>query len=223
VSARVLIVEDEVDLLPPLMFALKKEGFEVVTATTGTEGLRLARSVRPDVLLLDWMLPDLSGTEVCRALRRDPETEGLPIIMVTARSEEIDRVVGFEVGVDDYVSKPFSVRELALRIRAVLRRSTANRVEVGPLRLDPQEHAAQLDGVELSLTPVEFRLLLQLASHPERVFTRQALIDGVWEEDGTPDSTRAVDSVIKRLRRKLGEHQGCIEAVRGMGYRWSTA
>lgn len=222
-NPRVLIVEDEVDLLPPLVFALTREGFEVVSATNGTEGLSLARSANPDVLLLDWMLPDLSGTEVCRALRRDPQTEGLPIIMLTARSEEIDRVVGFEVGVDDYVTKPFSTRELALRIRAVLRRSSAGRIEVGPLRLDPREQLAEVDGVALALTPSEFRLVLQLASSPGRVFSREALIDTVWEQQGTPASTRAVDSVIKRLRKKLGAHQGRIEAVRGMGYRWSTA
>ena len=217
----VLIVEDEEDLLPPLIFALRKEGFDTLTATTGEMGLTLARRDRPDVILLDWMLPDTSGTEVCRALRRDPVTEGLPIIMVTARSEEIDRVVGFEVGVDDYVSKPFSTRELVLRIRAVLRRSPDASLSAGAFRLDPSEMSVEVDRQGVSLTPAEFRLLAHLVSTPGVVFTREQLIDVAWDEDGTPASTRAVDSVIKRLRKKLGEHQACIEAVRGMGYRFT--
>jgi len=221
VNPLVLIVEDEEDLLPPLIFALRKEGFDTLTATTGEMGLTLARRDRPDVILLDWMLPDTSGTEVCRALRRDPVTEGLPIIMVTARSEEIDRVVGFEVGVDDYVSKPFSTRELVLRIRAVLRRSPDASLSAGAFRLDPSEMSVEVDRQGVSLTPAEFRLLAHLVSTPGVVFTREQLIDVAWDEDGTPASTRAVDSVIKRLRKKLGEHQACIEAVRGMGYRFT--
>lgn len=214
----ILIVEDEPDLMAPLVFALRKEGFRTVSATTGAEGIKLARTERPDVLLLDWMLPDTSGTEVCRALRRDPLTEGLPIIMVTARSEEIDRVVGFEMGVDDYVAKPFSVRELALRVRALLRRA-GTRVEVGPIFVDPDAGSAGVGDTLLSLTPIEFRLLRLLAEHPERVFSREDLIDLVWDAEASPASPRAVDSVVKRLRRKLGPAEAMLQAVRGTGYR----
>ena len=218
--ARLLIIEDEEDLLPPLVFQLEREGFDVVTAGTCAEGLAKARQKpHPDLLLLDWMLPDGSGTEVCRQLRRDPDLADLPIIMVTARAEEIDRVVGLEVGADDYVTKPFSTRELALRVKALLRRATATI----PARLDvdPGAHRALLDGRDLSLTPAEQRVLAYLMGRVGRVVSREDIIDNAWDPDGTPANVRAVDSVIKRLRKRLGESEACIEAVRGAGYRFN--
>ncbi|MCP4808999.1 MAG: response regulator transcription factor, partial [Proteobacteria bacterium] len=192
---------------------------DVVTASNVTDGLRLARAEPlPDLLLLDWMLPDGSGTEVCRQLRRDPATADIPIIMVTARAEEIDRVVGLEVGADDYVTKPFSTRELTLRVRALLRRVTAATPK--RLEVDPEAHLAVLDGRSLELTTAEQRVLAYLIG-AGRVVTREDIIDHAWERDATPASVRAVDSVIKRLRKRLGDSEACIEAVRGAGYRFN--
>ncbi len=216
----VLIVEDEPDLLAPLVFALRKEGFRTLTAMTGQEGLEAARAHRPDLLLLDWMLPDTSGTEVVRSLRADPGTRALPIIMVTARASEIDRVVGFELGVDDYVCKPFSTRELALRMRAVLRRVEDEATPAGR-RLRLEEGVATLDGRDLHLTPSEARVLAHLMRGAAKVLSREELIDSAWEQDATPATSRAVDSVIKRLRKKLGDEEACIQAIRGRGYRFT--
>ena len=219
-APRLLIIEDEEDLLPPLVFSLEREGFAVETAGTVREGLALARQrPLPDLILLDWMLPDGSGTEVCRQLRYDPETQHLPIIMVTARAEEIDRVVGLEIGADDYVTKPFSVRELALRIHALLRRSGGaprNKLRV-------EEHRAWLCQVELELTPAELRVLAFLVERSGLLVTREDIIDAAWDQDATPASPRAVDSVIKRLRKRLGESEAAIEAVRGAGYRFNPS
>lgn len=218
---RLLIIEDEEDLLPPLVFSLTREGFQVVTAGNVEDGLRLARAEPiPDLLLLDWMLPDGSGTEVCRQLRRDPATADIPIIMVTARAEEIDRVVGLEVGADDYVTKPFSTRELALRVKALLRRATAAASE--RLEVDAEGHLALLDGRELALTPAEQRVLAYLLQASGRVVTREDIIDNAWDPDAAPANVRAVDSVIKRLRKRLGDAEACIEAVRGAGYRFNA-
>ena len=216
---RLLIIEDEEDLLAPLVFSLTREGFDVVTAANVADGLRLARAAPiPDLLLLDWMLPDGSGTEVCRQLRRDPVTAVIPIIMVTARAEEIDRVVGLEVGADDYVTKPFSIRELTLRVRALLRRVSARSLQ--RLVVDPDAHVAVLDGRSLELTPAEQRVLAYLIG-AKRVVTRGDIIDNAWDPQATPANVRAVDSVIKRLRKRLGDSEGCIEAVRGSGYRFN--
>ena len=221
----VLIIEDEVDLATTLEYNLKAEGFAVRVAHDGRNGLASAGTdPLPDVIVLDLMLPDLSGTEICRRLRDQERTREIPVIMCTAKGEEIDRVVGFEVGADDYVVKPYSVRELILRIRALLRR--AHRVEgepslirFGRLKIDREAHRAWVDEDEIGLTALEFRLLHAFLSRRGRVQTRDALLSDVWgiEADVT---TRTVDTHVKRLREKLGDAGGYIETLRGVGYRF---
>jgi two-component system phosphate regulon response regulator PhoB len=221
----VLIIEDEVDLATTLEYNLKAEGFAVRVAHDGRNGLSSAGTdPLPDVIVLDLMLPDLSGTEICRRLRDQERTREIPVIMCTAKGEEIDRVVGFEVGADDYVVKPYSVRELILRIRALLRRS--HRVEgepslirFGRLKIDREAHRAWVDEDEIGLTALEFRLLHAFLSRRGRVQTRDALLSDVWgiEADVT---TRTVDTHVKRLREKLGDAGAYIETLRGVGYRF---
>ena len=221
----VLVIEDEVDLATTLEYNLKAEGFQVRVAHDGRQGLASASTdPLPDVIVLDLMLPDLSGTEICRRLRDAERTREIPVIMCTAKGEEIDRVVGFEVGADDYVVKPYSVRELILRIRALLRR--AHRVEgepslirFGRLKIDREAHRAWVDEGEIGLTALEFRLLHAFLSRRGRVQTRDALLSDVWgiEADVT---TRTVDTHVKRLREKLGDAGGYIETLRGVGYRF---
>ena len=205
-------------------------------AANGTDALALARANRPALVVLDVMLPDLSGTEVCRRLRAMPETRDVPVIMLTARGEEIDRVVGFEVGADDYVVKSsFSVRELVLRVRAVLRRrgaggtpslppteSEGERLDFGELQIDVPQHRVRVGQETLDLTATEFRLLLELARRKGRVLSRGALLENVW--DMPPDlGTRTVDTHVKRLREKLGSAAAYLETVRGVGYRFNSA
>jgi two-component system, OmpR family, phosphate regulon response regulator PhoB len=223
--ALILVVEDEKDLQRVLAFNLRQAGHEVVLASEGGEGLALAREQVPDLVLLDLMLPDMPGTEVCRAIKREPGTERTAVIMVTARGEEIDRVVGFELGVDDYVVKPFSIRELLLRINVVLRRahggpSTASLIEFGRLRVDREAHRIHVDGREVELTAIEFRLLVLLFERKNRVQSRTTLLDVVWGIDGDI-TTRTVDTHVKRLREKLGPAGDYIETVRGVGYRFA--
>ena len=220
----VLVVEDEDDLRVTIEYNLRKSGYQVRSATTGREALvQAALSPTPDLVLLDLMLPDLSGTEVCRQLRQAPATHDTPVMMVTARTEEIDRIVGFEVGADDYVTKPFSVRELMLRVRAVLRRTAGAGEEAGPivhqdLSLDREAHELRVDGVEVELTALEFRLLLALLERRGRVQTRERLLSDVWGY--SPDTTtRTVDTHVRRLRAKLGAGGRHVETVRGVGYR----
>ncbi|MFO7180564.1 MAG: response regulator transcription factor [Pseudomonadota bacterium] len=223
--AKILIVEDEQDLRRVLEYNLRQAGHEVLAAGLGNEGLRLAREQRPDLVLLDLMLPDLSGTEVCKQLKEGSGTRAIPVLMVTARGEEIDRVVGFELGADDYVVKPFSVRELLLRIQAVLRRRTPEPdqpdalVEFGRLRIDRGAHRVWVDGQEIDLTALEFKLLVTLYDRRNRVQTRSALLDDVWgiQADIT---TRTVDTHVKRLREKLVGARDYVETVRGVGYRF---
>jgi len=221
--ARILIVEDETDLQQILEYNFRQAGYEVSIASRGAEGLRLARAQKPDAILLDIMLPDMLGTEVCRVLKSAPETRGTSIIMVTAKGEEIDRVVGFELGADDYVVKPFSVRELLLRVNAVLRRKdspSTDFVEFGELRIDPAAHRAWVAGAEIALTTLEFKLLLTLYERKNRVQTRSVLLSDIWgiEADIT---TRTVDTHVKRLREKLKSVGRYIETVRGVGYRFT--
>ncbi|MEW5848659.1 MAG: response regulator transcription factor [Myxococcota bacterium] len=226
--ARVLVIEDEHDLQEILQYNLRQAGHEVFAATTGQEGLRLARSGQPEVILLDIMLPDMPGTEIARALRRDRATEAVPFIMVTAKGEEVDRVVGLELGADDYVVKPFSVRELLLRIQAVLKRSGARAQEptgvtqFGCLRLDRPGHRTWVEDKEVELTNLEFKLLLVLLDRRGRVQTRNTLLRDVWDI-AADVTTRTVDTHVKRLREKLGAAGGYIETVRGVGYRFSEA
>lgn len=223
--AKILIVEDEPDLRQVLEYNLKQAGHDVLAARLGQEGLTLAREQHPDLVLLDLMLPDISGTEVCKALKDSQVTRHIPVMMVTARGEEIDRVVGFEIGADDYVVKPFSVRELLLRIQAVLRRgrveapAAEDLVEFGRLRIDRGAHRIWVDGQEVELTALEFKLLVTLYDRRNRVQTRSALLDDVWgiQADIT---TRTVDTHVKRLREKLEGARDYVETVRGVGYRF---
>jgi len=229
----ILIVDDEADLRNVVDFNLKREGYETVHAATGGEALELARSEQPSLILLDLMLPDLSGTEVCRRLRAEPETRAVPIIMLSARGEEIDRVVGFEVGADDYVVKAhLSTRELVLRVRAVLRRKSpssasvlddsARRLVFGELVIDQDAHRVWVSDEEVPLTATEFRLLTSLAGRSGRVQTRGSLLQDVW--DMPPDlNTRTVDTHVKRLREKLGIAAPYVETVRGVGYRFNNS
>ena len=206
-STRILIVEDEHDIAATLEYNLQREGYTTLRAATGAAALQAAlRAPSPDLVLLDLMLPDMQGTEICRTLRASEDTREVGIIMVTARGDEIDRVVGFEVGADDYVVKPVSIRELTLRVRAVLRRwkktdSSSQRLEFGGLRLDRAAHKVWLDDKELFLTALEFRLLDTLLSRRGRVQTRDTLLEDVWNMDPGV-TTRTVDKHVQRLRQK---------------------
>ena len=225
-SAVILIVEDERDLVTTLEYTLQREGYRTRAALTGRAALELAQQdPPPDLVLLDLMLPDCSGFELCRQLRQDERTRRVPIIIASAKGEEIDRVVGFELGADDYVVKPYSVRELLLRVRAVLRRRTLPPGEEQPapltfglLRLDNDAHRCWVADEEVVLTALEFRLLTLLLARRGRVQTREVLLSDVWgiQADIT---TRTVDTHVKRLRQKLGSAGLYIETLRGVGYR----
>ncbi|HKQ70966.1 MAG TPA: response regulator [Polyangiaceae bacterium] len=224
-SPKLLVVEDETDIVRTLEYNFRQAGFEVFTATSGREGLRLAGAKSPDLVLLDLMLPDIQGVEVCRQLRGDPKTRATPVIILTARGEEVDRVVGFEIGADDYVTKPFSVRELILRARAVLRRgeqtSSIEVIRLGDLAIDSDAHRVHVEGREVSLTALEFRLLSTLVQRRDRVQTRETLLNDVWGMNLNVE-TRTIDTHIKRLREKLGKAGSLIETVRGVGYRFGS-
>ncbi|MBL8973604.1 MAG: response regulator transcription factor [Myxococcales bacterium] len=220
----ILIVDDERDLVEALEYALQREGFRTSVASTGQQALTLAASPCPDLILLDLMLPDMAGTQVCLQLRADAATRAVPIVMMTAKAAEIDRVVGFEVGADDYVTKPFSVRELVLRVRAVLRRRaltppSAGVVEFGRLLVDTDAHKTWVDGAEVVLTALEFRLLLLLLGRRGRVQTREVLLGEVWGAQSF-ETTRTVDTHVQRLRKKLGDAADYVRTVRGIGYRF---
>jgi two-component system phosphate regulon response regulator PhoB len=228
----ILVVEDEGDIRQILSYNLGQAGHQVLTAENGSAALELARKERPALVLLDLMLPDTSGLDVCRQLKSDATLKHIPVIMLTARSEEIDRVVGFELGADDYVVKPFSVRELVLRIQAVLRRAqtttgatdavdAAAELLFGRLRVDRSAHRTWVEGEEIMLTPLEMRLLWTLYQRRGRVQTRATLLDEVWEAS-PENNTRTVDTHIKRLREKLGAAGVYVETVRGIGYRFAS-
>jgi len=221
----ILVVDDEPDLLDLVAHHLEAAGFDVVKASRGLEGLEAAARTRPDAILLDLMLPDILGTEVLKRLRRNPATAGVPVVFLTARGEEMDRVVGFELGADDYVVKPFSPRELVLRVQALLRRGDAPKETPDPvleragIRLDRQRHQAVAAGASLDLTPLEFNLLACLMERPGRVLSRDQLLDRVWGADVFV-TERTVDTHVKRLRSKLGGAADRIETIRGVGYRF---
>jgi two-component system, OmpR family, phosphate regulon response regulator PhoB len=226
--ARILVIEDEKDLQVVLEYNLTQAGHQVTIAGRGFDGLKAARERPPDLVLLDLMLPDVPGTEIFKTLRAEPKTRAVPVMMLTAKGEEIDRVLGFELGAEDYVVKPFSVRELLLRIGVVLKRRAggdgppAVEVVFGCLRFDPEAHRTFVDGAEVELTALEFRLLTVLHSRKNRVQSRTALLDEVWGI--TADvTTRTVDTHVKRLREKLGKAGAYIETVRGVGYRFAEA
>ena len=224
VRPRILIVEDEKDIVQVLEFGLRQAGFEAVSAGDAGEAFARIRENAPDAVILDLMLPDLPGTEICRQLKSNPKTASVPVIMLTARSDEVDRVVGFELGADDYIVKPFSVREVVLRVKAVLRRGTpgetAPRDQIGPVRLDRDAHRVFVEGHEIELTALEFKLLETFMARVGRVQTREQLLRDVWEMTGDVQ-TRTVDTHVKRLREKLLGGRDLIETVRGLGYRMS--
>jgi two-component system, OmpR family, phosphate regulon response regulator PhoB len=222
---KILVVEDEKDLAELLMFNLEKEGFKVFCAYDGINGLEKARSEEPDLIVLDLMLPGLMGTEVCKELRKETHTARIPVLMLTAKGEEIDRVVGFEVGADDYIVKPFSMRELLLRIRAILRRCedqtdpvSGALLTMGEITIDTERHRVLSVGKEVELTTTEFKLLLYLVERPGRVLSRELLLQNVWSYNNMGD-TRTVDTHITRLRGKLGKPGDLIKTVRGFGYK----
>jgi two-component system phosphate regulon response regulator PhoB len=224
VRPRILVVEDEKDIVQVLEFGLRQAGFESVSARDAGEAFARIREKAPDAVILDLMLPDLPGTEICRQLKSNPKTASLPVIMLTARSDEVDRVVGFELGADDYIVKPFSVREVVLRVKAVLRRGTPGetppRDQIGPVRLDRDAHRVFVEGHEIELTALEFKLLETFMARVGRVQTREQLLRDVWEMTGDVQ-TRTVDTHVKRLREKLLGGRDLIETVRGLGYRMS--
>lgn len=223
--AKILVVEDEVDILEVIEYNLSREGFRVLSSRDGDAGLRIARSDAPDLVLLDLMLPGLDGLEVCRRLKADTITCDIPIIMVTAKGEESDIVLGLGIGADDYMTKPFGPKELVARVKAVLRRrplvrkdEADERIVIGDLVIDISRHEVLIDSEPLILTPTELRLLHLLATQPGRVFTRDQLLSRVIG-DGAFVIGRNIDVHIRGMRSKLGRHRDMIETVRGVGYR----
>lgn len=226
---RIAIVEDEADIREILEYNLIREGFEVESATDGTSGLALIQRSRPELVLLDLMLPDIDGLEICRQLKSEDETSAISIIMVSAKGEESDIVLGLGLGADDYIPKPFSRKELIARVRSVLRRAQTGGVQEQDsqdtvvrqrLKIDPARHKAWVDSQELELTATEFRILLLLARHPGRIFSRsQILTDARGELAASFD--RSVDAHVRTIRKKLGDERDLIETVRAVGYRFA--
>lgn len=225
---RVLIVEDEPDIVELLSYNLKKEGFLTWSARNGSEALKMIRSEKYDLIILDIMLPEIDGLELCRILKADSATSRIPIIMLTAKSEEVDKVVGLELGADDYITKPFSPRELVARVKAVLRRSAAEKepepkqkmLKVGNLEIDGERYVVKKQGAPLSLSAMEFKLLFYLAQRPGRVFDRDSLLDAVWGDEAFVEP-RTVDVHVRRLREKIEDDPSSpayILTKRGLGY-----
>ena len=220
---RILVVDDEPDVLELVVYHLEKEAYRVDVADTGDKALKMARENLPSLLVLDLMLPGINGLEICRLLKRDPKTRDIPILMLTARAAEENRIKGLELGAHDYVTKPFSPRELVLRIKNLLRLTKKSPdgvelIEAGPFRLDTVRHQATADGRSLSITATEFKLLCLLASRPGEVQPRETLLRDVWGYEPTLD-TRTVDTTMQRLRAKLAQAAHHLETVRGVGYR----
>jgi DNA-binding response OmpR family regulator len=221
----ILVVDDDPDILDLLSFNIERAGFECVVAADGAEALAIVQTRNPDLIVLDIMLPGVSGVEVLKRLKYDPETRRLPVIMLTAKGEEVDRVLGLELGADDYVTKPFSVRELVLRIRRILVRTDqseeAGLLKCNGITLDTERYEVKVRGAAVRLTNTEFNLLAFLLRNKDRVVSRDRLLEQVWgyRYGGT---TRTVDTHVQRLRDKLGDESRCIETVRGVGYRMET-
>ena len=225
-SQKIYIVEDEPDIRETLKYNFSNEGFKVFTAPDGEKALSNIKKVLPDVLILDLMLPGVSGLDVCKSIRADDDIKDMSIIMLTAKGEEIDRVIGFELGADDYVTKPFSVRELILRVKVLLKKQreslVANKlVTFGPIRIDLDAHELKINDKEIVLTALEFKLLQHLVKRKGRVQTREQLLGDVWGYSAEV-TTRTVDTHIKRLREKLGNTSDYIQTIRGVGYRFSN-
>ena len=227
VKPLVLIVDDEPDAVELLEFNLRKSGYDVSTAADGNEALDKARTLLPDLMVLDLMIPEVDGMEVCKLMRRNPATTNIPVIMLTAKAAEIDRVVGLELGADDYVTKPYSPRELLLRIRNVLRRGSeedlgADHYTNGVLTVDVPKHLVTVNGKAVDLTATEFKLLTLLIQRRGRVQSREQLLQDVWNYNTVID-TRTVDTHMRRLREKLGAASKFLDTVRGVGYRFAEA
>lgn len=221
----VLVIDDEKDIRELLQYNLSKEGYDVSTAKTGEEGFEAARSKKPDLVILDLMLPGVDGLEVCRMLRANASTKHLPVLMLTAKGSETDQIVGLELGADEYIVKPFSVKVLLARVKNIFRsrekRSEAPLVmKTGPLTVDRDRHTVLLQGKEIILTNLEFRILSFLVENRGRVFSRDQLLDGVWKGEGFVVD-RTVDVHVRSIRQKLGKHREMLETVRGAGYRFS--
>jgi DNA-binding response OmpR family regulator len=227
IKAKILVVDDEPDMVELIETGLTAAGYDVLMADTGAAALQKARALKPQLILLDVMLPELDGLEVCRLLRHDPATRSIPIVMLTARAAEIDRVLGLELGADDYVTKPFSVRELVLRVKKLLLRQAAQpaqeteagQIQIGGLRMDIPRHQASFQGRALDLTLTEFKLAAILAERRGRVQSREQLLRDVWGYNTMID-TRTVDTHMRRLRAKLGPAAKLLDTVRGVGYRF---
>jgi DNA-binding response OmpR family regulator len=227
VKPKILVVDDEPEAVELVEFNLRQTGFEVVTAADGAEALRKARKTTPNLIVLDLMLPELDGLEVCKLLRRDPATAGIPIVMVTAKAAELDRILGLELGADDYITKPFSPRELVLRVKNILQRGRPagedpNIHKFGELLIDTPRHLVAWRGKRIDLTATEFKLLALLAERRGRVQSRDQLLRDVWEYNSVID-TRTVDTHMRRLREKLGPAGKFLDTVRGVGYRFVEA
>ena len=222
---KILVVDDEPDALEVLGFKLREAGFTPLFAADGLKALAVVRAERPDLVVLDLMLPELDGLEVCKLMRRDPATASIPVLMLTAKAAEMDRVVGLELGADDYVTKPYSPRELVLRIRKLLKRSksedSTDQLHLGVLMIDVPHHAAQVEGKTVTLTATEFNLLAVLAKRRGRVQTRERLLQDVWGYETAID-TRTVDTHMRRLREKIGAAADYLETIRGVGYRFKA-
>lgn len=226
---RILVIEDDKDIVELLKYNLEKDGFQVTTSGDGSTGLAQIRKAPPDLLILDLMLPKLSGLEICKEVRKDVSLNRLPVLILTAKGEEADRVVGLELGADDYVTKPFSPRELVARVKALLRRAEPDTpsekpIEIGALRIDPAAYRVTRGGRSVPMSTLEFRLLYFLAARPNRVFTRDQLLDGVWgtERFVTP---RSVDVYVRRLREKIEmdpQRPAYMKTIRGAGYLFET-
>jgi two-component system phosphate regulon response regulator PhoB len=222
-----LVVDDEPEAVELIEFNLKQAGFDVLTAADGAEALKKAHSALPNLIVLDLMLPEVDGLEVCKMLRRDPATAAIPIVMVTAKAAEIDRILGLELGADDYITKPFSPRELVLRVKRILQRGKTaeeetSRVKLGDLLVDEPRHLVTWKGKQIELTATEFKLLVILVQRRGRVQSREQLLRDVWEYNSLID-TRTVDTHMRRLRDKLGPAAKYLDTVRGVGYRFVEA
>lgn len=221
----ILAIDDEKDILKLLQYNLEKEGYEVLTSASGEEGLSLAQSRKPDLVLLDLMLPGMDGLEIAKLLKADSRTRSIPILMLTAKSSEIDQVVGLELGASDYVAKPFSVKVLLARVKNIFRQSETRKassaaVKAGELVIDKDRMSFTIKGKAVSLTKLEFNILHYLMSNPGRVFSRDELLSGAWKGEAFVVD-RTVDVHVKSIRTKLGKYRSCIETVRGTGYRFS--
>lgn len=223
-KTKILVVDDEPEAVELVEFNLRQAGYDVASAGDGATAVTKARALLPSLIVLDVMLPELDGLEVCKMLRRDPTTAAIPIILLTAKAAEIDRILGLELGADDYLTKPFSPRELVLRVKKILQRSPSSRekretMRFGDLLIDRPKHLVSWKGKAIELTATEFKLVAVLAERAGRVQTREALLRDVWEYDSLID-TRTVDTHMRRLREKLGPAAKCLDTVRGVGYRF---